>query len=114
MSKRLVKLLPLAAALAISGLASASIPKDLPSVVVKYDDLSLNSRSGVASLHARIRNAAQQVCSPLNSRVLGLREEYERCVTDAIAQSVAAVGNQNLRQYHLYGKRSEMGTLPIS
>ena len=47
------------------------------------------------------RVAAAQVCSPLNSRVLGLREEYERCVTIAVAESVAAVGNQNLRQYHL-------------
>jgi len=106
MSHRLVKLLPLAAALALGGIASASIPKDLPSVVVKYDDRTLDSRAGVANLHARIRNAAGQVCSPLNSRVLGLREEYERCVADAVAQSVAAVGNQNLHQYHLYGKKS--------
>ena len=108
MSKRLIKLLPVVAALALGGIASASIPKDLPSVVVKYNDLSLNSRAGVANLHARIRAAAAQVCSPLNSRVLGLREEYERCVTDAVAESVAAVGNQNLRQYHLYGKRAEL------
>jgi len=108
MSQRLSKLLPLAAALAIGGFANASVPKDLPSVVVKYHDLSLNSRAGVANLHARLRSAAEQVCSPLNSRVLGLREEYEHCVTDALAQSVAAVGNQNLRQYHLYGKRADI------
>jgi UrcA family protein len=113
MSMRLDKLLPLAAALALggltlSGLAQASVPKDLPSVVVKYDDLSLNTRAGVANLHSRIRNAAAQVCSPLNSRVLGLREEFERCVTDAVSQSVSAVGNANLRQFHLYGKRAAL------
>ena len=54
MSMRLIKLLPVAACLALSGVAAASIPKDLPSVVVKYGDLSLNTKTGVASLHARI------------------------------------------------------------
>ena len=106
MSKRLIKLLPLAAALTLSGLAHASTPNDLPSVVVKYNELSLNSTAGVTSLHARLRNAAQQVCNPLNSRVLGLRDEYEHCVSDAIAQSVADVGNENLTRFHRYGKRA--------
>ncbi len=105
MSKRLIKLLPVAACLALSGVAAASIPKDLPSVVVKYGDLSLNSKSGVASLHARLRNAAKRVCSPLDSRVLGLREQYEHCVADAVTQGVAAVGNEDLIRYHRYGGR---------
>ena len=109
MSKRLIKLLPLAAALALSGYAGATTPKDsskdFPSVVVKYGDLDLASEAGVKSLHARLRNAAEQVCSPLDSRVLGLREQYERCVADAITQSVAAVGNPSLIQYHRYGAR---------
>ena len=108
MSKRLTQLLPLAAALAIGGLAQASTPKEFPSVVVKYGDLSLNTRTGVARLHTRLRNAAEQVCAPLNSRVLGLREQFERCVSDAVADSVAAVGNANLSRYHRYGKRAEL------
>jgi len=109
MSKRLIKLLSLAAALAISGYAGATTPKDLsndlPSVVVKYGDLDLASEAGVKSLHARLRNAAEQVCSPFESRVLGLREQYERCVTDAITQSVAAVGNPSLIQFNRDGRR---------
>ena len=105
MSKRLIKLLPLAAALALSGYAGATTPKDLPSVVVKYGDLDLASEAGVKSLHSRLRNAAEQVCSPFQSRVLGLREQYERCVTDAMTQSVAAVGNPSLIQYHRSGSR---------
>ncbi len=108
MSKHLVNLLALACALAISGFAAAGTPKDLPSVVVKYDDLSLNSKAGVASLHARIRNAAESVCSPLNSRVLGLREQYEICVSDAVAQGVASVGNANLSNFHRYGAKAVM------
>ena len=34
-------------------------------VVVRYGDLNLNSQAGVASLHKRIRNAAESVCSEL-------------------------------------------------
>jgi UrcA family protein len=111
MSLRLVNLLPLAATLALGAFslsAQASTPKDLPSVVVKYDDLTLNTRAGVANLHARLRAAARQVCSPLNSRVLGLREEYERCVSEAMSQSVDSVANSNLKRFHLYGKRAEL------
>src|SRR5436190_15778386 len=108
MSKRLTQLLSVAAALAVCGLAQASTPKDLPSVVVKYGDLSLDSWTGVARLHSRLRHAAQQVCSPLNSRVLGLREQYEQCVSDAVADSVAAVGNTNLSRYHRHGKHAEL------
>jgi UrcA family protein len=109
MSQRLS--LPCAAALALGIFAStagAGTPKELPSVVVKYDDRTLDTRDGVASLHLRLRAAAQQVCSPLDSRVLGLREEFERCVSDAMSQSVDSVGNTNLRRYHLYGKRAEL------
>jgi len=105
MSKGLVKLLPVAVCLALSGVAAASTPKDLPSVVVKYGDLNLDSKAGVASLHARLKTAAKSVCSPLDSRVLGLRDHYERCVTDAVSQSVASVGNSSLSQFHRYGGR---------
>jgi len=109
MSIRLTQLLPLAAALAFCSVAAqASTPKDLPTVVVKYGDLSLDTKTGVASLHARLRNAAEQVCSPLNSRVLGLREQFEQCVSDAVASSVDAVGNANLSRFHRYGKHAEL------
>jgi UrcA family protein len=113
MSLRSIPLLPRAAVLALgvlafSGMATAAAPKELPSVVVKYDDLTLNTRAGVANLHSRLRTAAQQVCSPLNSRVLGLREEYDRCVSDAMSQSVDSVGNSNLKRFHLFGKRAEL------
>ena len=91
MSNRFIKLLPLAAALAFSGYAGASTTDiELPSVVVKYGDLDLSTKSGVTSLHSRLRSAARQVCSELDSRVLGLREEYERCVKDAITRSYVA------------------------
>lgn len=108
MSIRLIKLLPAAAILALSGFANAATPQpqDLPSVVVKYGDLNLGTKSGVKNLHSRLRYAAEQVCSPLNSRVLGLRDHYERCVQDAVTQGVRDVGNPNLSNFHRYGGRA--------
>ena len=105
MSKGLIKLLPVAVCLALSGVAAASILQGSPSVVVKYGDLDLDSKAGVASLHARLKTAAKFVCSPLDNRVLGLRDQYDRCVSDAVTQSVAAVGNTSLTQFHRYGGR---------
>jgi UrcA family protein len=99
------KLLLPAIALAMTGIASAGtrVDAETPSVVVHYGDLNLNSQAGVLKLHARLRSAAQGVCSSLDSRVLGLLEQYESCVAKALTQSVAAVGNESLSKYHRYG-----------
>ena len=104
MSKNLVKLLPLVAALAVSSLANASTSAEVPSIVVKYGDLNLKSSAGVKTLHARLRTAAKQVCSPLDGRVLGERGQFEGCVTGAVSRAVADVGNPNLTRLHLYGR----------
>jgi UrcA family protein len=104
MSIRIIKLLPLAAALTLSSVASASSIGELPSVVVRYGDLNLSTKGGVASLHSRLRHAAKQVCEPLDSRVLDLREQYADCVSDAVRRSVAKVNNSNLTRFHRYGK----------
>jgi UrcA family protein len=100
MSKRLTQLLTVAAALAITGIAGATARGEVPSTVVRYGDLALNTRAGVATLHARIHAAAKLVCDGIDSRVLGLREQYDVCVSDAVTDSVAAVGNENLSNYH--------------
>jgi UrcA family protein len=92
-------LLPLAA-LALSGVAAAGSPIT-QSVVVRYGDLNLNSRAGVVGLHKRIHNAAESVCGELNSRVMGLRDVYDQCVKEAVNNSVAAVGNVNLTNFHV-------------
>jgi UrcA family protein len=100
---RLIKLLPFAA-FAFSGLASATAPARIegnsPSIVVKYDENTLASVKGAKTLHLRLRAAAETVCSELESRELGLREQYAKCVRDAMARSVADVDNVNLTSYH--------------
>jgi len=87
------------AALCLAGAANAATA-DSSSVVVRYGDLNLNSQAGVASLHKRIRNAAESVCSPLENRALALRDAYNGCVKDAVSNGVAAVANQNLSNFH--------------
>jgi UrcA family protein len=106
MTSRSIKLLPVAAALALGGVASAGTVRELPSVVVKYGDLDLNTVDGVATLHSRLRKAAREVCSELDSRVLGLREQYEMCLSDAVTQSVAKVDNPRLTSFHRFGRKA--------
>ena len=91
-------LLPLAA-LALSGVAAAGAPQ-VESRVVRFGDLNLDSRAGVAVLHKRIHNAAESVCGNLGSSLLVLRDAYERCVAEAVAQGVTSVGNPNLSNFH--------------
>lgn len=99
-----LKVLFAVAALSVSALAAAAEVRD--SVVVRYADLNLNSQAGVASLHKRIRNAAESVCSPLETRILGLRQAYETCVEGALADGIAAVANPSLSQHHANQGRS--------
>jgi UrcA family protein len=94
-----IKSLLSVAALAISGIAAAGSP-DSHSVVVRYGDLNLNSQAGVKSLHKRIRNAAESVCSELSSSFLSLRNTYEQCIDQAVADGVSAVANPNLSNFH--------------
>jgi len=94
-----IKFLLPVAALALSGIAAAG-SSDVNSVVVRYGDLNLNSQAGVKSLHKRIRNAAESVCSELHTRVLGLRDDYDQCVNEAVRDGVAQVANTNLTNFH--------------
>jgi UrcA family protein len=95
-------LLPLAA-LTLSGFAAAG--SHVNSVVVRYGDLNLNSQAGIARLHKRLRNAAESVCSQLETTTLSLNEPYKKCVAGAVAGAVAKVGNENLSNFHAHKGR---------
>jgi len=111
MTSQFVKLLPVAAALALSGLAQASSVREVTSVVVKYGDLNLDTTEGVSSLHARLSKAAREVCSQLDSRVLGLRDQYELCVSSATTKGVRDVNNAKLTAFHRYGRKSTVASI---
>ena len=73
-----------------------------PSVTVRYHDLNLNTSEGVASLYSRIRHAADEVCSPLDSRDPERKAIWRNCVSHAVAEAVNTVHNRNLSAYHLH------------
>ncbi len=91
----------LAAGLALGGAASANTARApagaAPGVLVRYGGLDLDSRAGVASLHARLQRAARAACSPLDRRVLALRGQHRQCVSQALAQGVRDVGLSGIR-----------------
>ena len=105
--KTSIKLLLPVVAATLTTVASASeritVRTDVPSVTVKYDAAALVTRAGVKDLRSRLFVAARSVCAELDSRVLGLRDQHDQCVRDAVRRSVADVGNENLTNFYRYG-----------
>ena len=73
----------------------------VPSRVVRFADLNLQSREGIRALYSRIRTAAQEVCGPVYFRVAESNMRQRRCQERAIDQAVAAVGSQSLTAFHV-------------
>ena len=109
--KNLAPLLLLGAAVALAPtIASASYGDSANSVVssskvVRFKDLNLNQAEDVATLYARIRRAAAEVCSA--NAVSAMQRD---CYQEAIATAVARVNNPSLSAY--YQRRSGAGTRP--
>lgn len=91
-----------AAALAFSAVtASADSWAASPrSRIVRYDDLDLNTNSGVAALYGRVRASAMVVCGAIpNIRWLSVHAEYAQCVRLTIENAIGTVDNATLKQY---------------
>jgi UrcA family protein len=87
--------------LLLTELSAAAVSDDAaPSVTVRFHDLNLNSPEGVASLYARIRGAAEQVCRTLESRDLMRKSQSQDCFNHAVADAVKAVHSAPLSAYH--------------
>ncbi len=67
-----------------------------PALTVRYSDLNLDTQAGAATLYQRIRHAAAQVCGKVDSRRLDEVIAAQGCMNEAVASSVAAVGNAQL------------------
>lgn len=79
---------------------------ETPTRVVGFGDLDLNRDVGVATLYARIRSAAREVCEPLDAWSLGLRRLQFDCREDAIGRAVADVNSPALTAYLLTKKKA--------
>lgn len=91
--------IPCLALLASGPLAAVTISSDVPSIIVDYSDLNLNSDVGISRLYSRIKYAAKEVCEP--SEVRSGRAYVEHgCLDRAIARAVADVQSSRLATLH--------------
>jgi UrcA family protein len=77
------------AAIALIGTAIPAFAQseDAPTVSVRYSDLNLASKAGVAALHQRIARAADQVCGSADSRDLAANAAINACRQRAVSDA---------------------------
>jgi UrcA family protein len=72
-----------------------------PRITVKYADLDLSNKAGIAVLYQRIEAAAFHVCGSVESRELAQRGRAKTCQDQAISQAVASINKHLLTAEHL-------------
>jgi UrcA family protein len=87
----------------LAGIAGAA-DSDVPHRLVKYGDLNVSSPEGAATLYARIRIAAAEVCRSFDSREFATQNNLKFCVHKAIADAVKKVDQPEL--YAVYNAKS--------
>jgi UrcA family protein len=100
MFKRVARYAPVVAAFGVltSGAFAANAQRaeaaaPMPSIAVSYEDLNLNTPSGVDALYARLRAASRSVCNVGQSRGLVGVMASKDCYRQVLE---TAVGNANL------------------
>jgi UrcA family protein len=83
-----------------AGRALAEQPSETMSRVVTYGDLDLDSVQGAKVLYARLRYAAQDVCSPLESKELSRKHVWQTCVGNALESAVAQINKPTVTALH--------------
>jgi UrcA family protein len=81
-----------------AGLAAAATPVDqVPSVVVRYGDLNLQSDDGLLALHRRLSAAASKVCpKPSSNLDLAGLTLARSCQSAAIARAMRSLHDPHL------------------
>jgi UrcA family protein len=81
--------------------AAVSSRYEVATRTVKFGDLNLNSRADVATLYARIKAAANEVCEPIDSRSIDGLVRLRQCKEQAISQAVADAKSSQLMTFHM-------------
>jgi UrcA family protein len=85
---------------AVFGAATqAAEPVNLTKIVA-YGDLNLDTEQGAKVLYARLRNAAQNVCSPLEGRSLTDKTLWQSCFANAVGSAVGKVNKTSVTALH--------------
>jgi len=91
-----------------AGAASAAgADGDVPTILVRYSDLSLATDTGVNTLYRRIVSAAAQVCPEKSIGNLSAYPVIEACRQQAIEKAVQQIHNARLAA--LYAAHSKKG-----
>jgi UrcA family protein len=80
--------------------AGGSVTGESLKHVVSYGDLDLNQPQGIATLYARVQNAAIDVCAPLESVDVSRRAHLEPCIAAATSRAVRNVNVPALTAYN--------------
>jgi UrcA family protein len=111
------------AALAVLAVGNAARAESLDdalsgtTVIVHYGDLDLARPGSAARLYVRLADAAEKVCSPLDSPDLSLGQRHRRCVEEALDAAVTRVNDPRLTAYrlaHVHGHARTQATLAIA
>jgi UrcA family protein len=78
---------------------SAAPADDGYSVAVKFADLDLTRKGGIATLYVRIKGAARRVCYQQSIDQPGAQESYPVCVRRAVSTAVARINRPMLSEY---------------
>jgi len=80
--------------------AEVVVIESVPTREVFFGDLNLNSQAGIATLHGRIEQAAEEVCgfSSLNRVRLDEAVAQKRCLDKAISVAVSTVNRLQISQ----------------
>ena len=81
-----------------------------PQARIAYDDLNLKSAAGVAKLDARIRAAADRLCTGIGIESLAARVAADRCRTSTIA----AAAPQVKKAIETFGSRYAQASVPVA
>jgi len=85
-------LLALASSGCVAGVPQESAySSDVPTKLVRYADLNLNTADGARVLFRRIKSAAAEVCEPLDGRSLARHAIWQKCYERALADAVSQV-----------------------
>ena len=92
-------LVGLAAAGAAGAAEAATMPTDVPGIVVRFNSDMLATESGTRHLYRRLKIAAERVC-PMASNTRLVSPRVLECRQEAVTAAVNKIHNQRLAELH--------------
>jgi UrcA family protein len=81
--------------------AAADPLDDVPTVVVKYDTMSLSTEPGIRALYLRLESAASRVCDVESNRDLTSTTVAKNCREAALDRAVRQINNPRLAEIRM-------------